>query len=83
MRHHIGHEMHQEDKKYLEQERKKKADAGEKYLHEFSDSHFEKITNLGLKVIECTLSKKHIFKVFYHEETHELKVVRNLDDFMS
>lgn len=57
------------------------AEAREKYLHDFCDKDFENVTNLGLKVIDGTQYSKPILKVFYHDNTHELKLVRHLDDW--
>lgn len=53
----------------------------EKLFHDFSNEDFEKITNPGLKVIDGTQYTKPILKDFYHQETHELKLVHDLDDW--
>ncbi|KAK1429812.1 hypothetical protein QVD17_12061 [Tagetes erecta] len=51
------------------------------YLEEFSDEYFDKVTDPGLKVIDGTQATKPILKFFYNQETFELKLVRNLDDW--
>lgn len=72
----------QENLNYFSEKKKKKKEVtGEKYFHEFCDRHFEKVTQPGLKVINGTQSTNHILKVFYHEETRELKLVRNLTNW--
>lgn len=71
----------QEDRYYFQQKRRRreKDEADDKNLIDFSDEDFEKITNLGLEVVDCTQTTKPILKALYHEETHELKLVHNLD----
>ncbi|KAK1421905.1 hypothetical protein QVD17_24626 [Tagetes erecta] len=51
------------------------------YLEEFCDEYIDKVANPGLKVIDGSQKTKPILKAFYHEETYELKLVRNLDDW--
>ncbi|KAK1431877.1 hypothetical protein QVD17_08635 [Tagetes erecta] len=75
----------QEDSAYVQakKERKKKrlVVTEDMYLEEFSDEYFDKVTDPGLKVIDGTQMMKPILKVFYNQETFELKLVRNLDDW--
>ncbi|KAK1415072.1 hypothetical protein QVD17_30842 [Tagetes erecta] len=75
----------QEDSAYVQakkQRKKKKLVVSEDmYLEEFSDEYFDKVTNPGLKVIDGTQVTKPILKVFYNQETFELKIVRNMDDW--
>ncbi|KAK1427926.1 hypothetical protein QVD17_16677 [Tagetes erecta] len=75
----------QEDSAYVQakKERKKKrlVVTEDMYLEEFSDEYFDKVTDPGLKVIDGTQMTKPILKVFYNQETFELKLVRNLDDW--
>ncbi|KAK1406252.1 hypothetical protein QVD17_41543 [Tagetes erecta] len=75
----------QEDSAYVQakKERKKKrlVVSEDMYLEEFSDEYFDKVTNPGLKVIDGSQATKPILRVFYNQETFELKLVRNLDDW--
>ncbi|KAK1419498.1 hypothetical protein QVD17_28670 [Tagetes erecta] len=75
----------QEDSAYIQgkkQRKKKKLVVSEDmYLEEFSDEYFDKVTNPGLKVIDGSQVTKPILKVFYNQETFELKIVRNMDDW--
>ncbi|KAK1414872.1 hypothetical protein QVD17_30633 [Tagetes erecta] len=75
----------QEDTAYIQakKERKKKrlVVSEDMYLEEFSDEYFDKVTNPGLKVIDGTQMTKPILRVFYNQETFELKLVRNLEDW--
>lgn len=74
----------QEDKEYFKS-KKKIQDADdyceEKYLQDLSDKDFEKVTSPGLKVIDGAQSTKSTLKCFYHEDTYELKIVRDLDNW--
>ncbi|KAK1419477.1 hypothetical protein QVD17_28649 [Tagetes erecta] len=75
----------QEDSAYVQakKERKKKklVVTEDMYLEEFSDEYFDKVTDPGLKVIDGTQMTKPILRVFYNQETFELKLVRNLEDW--
>ncbi|KAK1415039.1 hypothetical protein QVD17_30808 [Tagetes erecta] len=74
----------QEDSAYVQSKKKrkqKKLVMRDMYLEEFSDEYFDKVTNPGLKVIDGTQVTKPILKFFYNQETFELKLVRNLDDW--
>ncbi|KAK1406242.1 hypothetical protein QVD17_41532 [Tagetes erecta] len=75
----------QEDSAYVQakKERKKKrlVVSEDMYLEEFSDEYFDKVTNPGLKVIDGSQATKPILRVFYNQETFELKLVRNLEDW--
>ncbi|KAK1407868.1 hypothetical protein QVD17_39495 [Tagetes erecta] len=75
----------QEDSAYVQakKERKKKrlVVSEDMYLEEFSDEYFDKVTDPGLKVIDGSQMTKPILRVFYNQETFELKLVRNLDDW--
>ncbi|KAK1441246.1 hypothetical protein QVD17_07089 [Tagetes erecta] len=75
----------QEDSAYVQskKERKKKrlVVTEDMYLEEFSDEYFDKVTDPGLKVIDGSQMTKPILRVFYNQETFELKLVRNLDDW--
>ncbi|KAK1431890.1 hypothetical protein QVD17_08663 [Tagetes erecta] len=75
----------QEDSAYVQakKERKKKSlvVSEDMYLEEFSDEYFDKVTNPGLKVIDGSQATKPILRVFYNQETFELKLVRNLEDW--
>ncbi|KAK1411715.1 hypothetical protein QVD17_38275 [Tagetes erecta] len=73
----------QEDKAYLNTKKKKqkKLILRDMYLEEFSDEYFDKVTDPGLKVIDGSQATKPILKCFYNQETYELKLVRNLDDW--
>ncbi|KAK1411591.1 hypothetical protein QVD17_38145 [Tagetes erecta] len=75
----------QEDSAYVQekkQRKKKKLVVSEDmYLEEFSDEYFDKVTNPGLKVIDGSQATKPILRVFYNQETFELKIVRNMDDW--
>lgn len=74
----------QEDDVFSTKKRTKKrakAELDGKYLLDFSDKDFEKVTSPGLKVIDGTQSSKQILKCFFHEATCELKLVRDLDDW--
>ncbi|KAK1440696.1 hypothetical protein QVD17_06525 [Tagetes erecta] len=75
----------QEDTAYVQakKQRKKKrlVVTEDMYLEEFSDEYFDKITDPGLKVIDGSQMTKPILKVFYNQETFELKLVRNLEDW--
>ncbi|KAK1427966.1 hypothetical protein QVD17_16745 [Tagetes erecta] len=73
----------QEDKVYLDNKKKKqkKLILRDMYLEEFSDEYFDKVTDPGLKVFDGSQKTKPILKFFYHEETFELKLVCNLDDW--
>ncbi|KAK1427756.1 hypothetical protein QVD17_16450 [Tagetes erecta] len=75
----------QEDTAYVQakKERKKKrlVVTEDMYLEEFSDEYFDKVTNPGLKVIDGSQMTKPILRVFYNQETFELKLVRNLEDW--
>ncbi|KAK1441112.1 hypothetical protein QVD17_06950 [Tagetes erecta] len=75
----------QEDTAYVQakKERKKKrlVVTEDMYLEEFSDEYFDKVTDPGLKVIDGSQMTKPILRVFYNQETFELKLVRNLEDW--
>ncbi|KAK1415338.1 hypothetical protein QVD17_31118 [Tagetes erecta] len=75
----------QEDSAYVQakKERKKKRLVvnEDMYLEEFLDEYFDKVTDPGLKVIDGSQMTKPILRVFYNQETFELKLVRNLDDW--
>ncbi|KAK1408288.1 hypothetical protein QVD17_39936 [Tagetes erecta] len=75
----------QEDTAYVQakKQRKKKrlVVTEDMYLEEFSDEYFDKITDPGLKVIDGSQMTKPILRVFYNQETFELKLVRNLEDW--
>ncbi|KAK1411672.1 hypothetical protein QVD17_38230 [Tagetes erecta] len=75
----------QEDTAYVQakKQRKKKrlVVTEDMYLEEFSDEYFDKITDPGLKVIDGSQTTKPILRVFYNQETFELKLVRNLEDW--
>ncbi|KAK1419461.1 hypothetical protein QVD17_28630 [Tagetes erecta] len=73
----------QEDKIYFDTKKRKekKLILQDMYLAEFSDEYFDKVTDPGLKVIDGSQATKPILKVFYNQETYELKLVRNLDDW--
>ncbi|KAK1419509.1 hypothetical protein QVD17_28681 [Tagetes erecta] len=75
----------QEDNAYVQSKKKRKQKklvvSEDMYLEEFSDEYFDKVTNPGLKVIDGTQATKPILKFFYNQETFELKLVRNLDDW--
>ncbi|KAK1414986.1 hypothetical protein QVD17_30752 [Tagetes erecta] len=75
----------QEDTAYVQakKQRKKKrlVVTEDMYLEEFSDEYFDKVTDPGLKVIDGTKMTKPILRVFYNQETFELKLVRNLENW--
>ncbi|KAK1431981.1 hypothetical protein QVD17_08822 [Tagetes erecta] len=73
----------QEDTAYLntKKRKQKKLILRDMYLDEFSDEYFDKVTDPGLKVIDGTQATKPILKFFYNQETYELKLVRNMDDW--
>ncbi|KAK1429948.1 hypothetical protein QVD17_12311 [Tagetes erecta] len=75
----------QEDSAYVQakktRKQKKLVVSEDMYLEEFSDEYFDKVTNPGLKVFDGSQATKPILKVFYNQETFELKIVRNLDDW--
>ncbi|KAK1427809.1 hypothetical protein QVD17_16504 [Tagetes erecta] len=74
----------QEDSEYVQIKKTRKAKKlilRDMYLEEFSDEYFDKVTDPGLKVIDGSQATKPILKVFYNQETFELKLVRNLDDW--
>ncbi|KAK1427854.1 hypothetical protein QVD17_16552 [Tagetes erecta] len=75
----------QEDTAYMQakKQRKKKrlVVTEDMYLEEFSDEYFDKITDPGLKVIDGSQMTKPILRVFYNQETFELKLVRNLENW--
>ncbi|KAK1424574.1 hypothetical protein QVD17_19907 [Tagetes erecta] len=75
----------QEDTAYVQakKQRKKKrlVVTEDMYLEEFSDEYFDKITDPGLKVIDGSQMTKPILRVFYNQETFELKLVRNLENW--
>ncbi|KAK1414797.1 hypothetical protein QVD17_30556 [Tagetes erecta] len=75
----------QEDSAYVQSKKtrkqKKLVVSDDMYLEEFSDEYFDKVTDLGLKVFDGSQATKPILKFFYNQETFELKLVRNLDDW--
>ncbi|KAK1424684.1 hypothetical protein QVD17_20019 [Tagetes erecta] len=75
----------QEDTAYVQakKQRKKKrlVVTEDMYLEEFSDEYFDKVTDPGLKVIDGSQMTKPILRVFYNQETFELKLVRNLENW--
>ncbi|KAK1414849.1 hypothetical protein QVD17_30610 [Tagetes erecta] len=75
----------QEDSAYVQakKQRKKKrlVVTEDMYLEEFSDEYFDKVTDPGLKVIDGSQMTKPILRVFYNQETFELKLVRNLENW--
>ncbi|KAK1414839.1 hypothetical protein QVD17_30600 [Tagetes erecta] len=75
----------QEDSAYVQakKERKKKrlVVTEDMYLEEFLDEYFDKVTDPGLKVIDGSQMTKPILRVFYNQETFELKLVRNLENW--
>ncbi|KAK1441337.1 hypothetical protein QVD17_07184 [Tagetes erecta] len=75
----------QEDSAYVQSKKtrkqKKLVVSEDMYLEEFSDEYFDKVTNPGLKVFDGTQATKPILKFFYNQETFELKLVQNLDDW--
>ncbi|KAK1414773.1 hypothetical protein QVD17_30532 [Tagetes erecta] len=75
----------QEDTAYVQAKKQRKEKklvvSEDMYLEEFSDEYFDKVTNPGLKVIDGSQMTKPILKVFYNQETFELKLVRNLEDW--
>ncbi|KAK1427822.1 hypothetical protein QVD17_16518 [Tagetes erecta] len=74
----------QEDTAYVQAKKERKNKrlvvSEDMYLEEFSDEYFDKVTNPGLKVIDGSQMTKPILRVFYNQETFELKLVRNLED---
>ncbi|KAK1431999.1 hypothetical protein QVD17_08852 [Tagetes erecta] len=75
----------QEDSAYVQSKKKRKQKklvvSEDMYLEEFSDEYFDKVTDPGLKVFDGSQATKPILKVFYNQETFELKIVRNMDDW--
>ncbi|KAK1419536.1 hypothetical protein QVD17_28710 [Tagetes erecta] len=75
----------QEDSEYVQAKKQKKKKrlvvTEDMYLEEFSDEYFDKITDPGLKVIDWSQMTKPILRVFYNQDTFELKLVRNLEDW--
>ncbi|KAK1411448.1 hypothetical protein QVD17_37997 [Tagetes erecta] len=75
----------QEDTAYVQAKKQKKKKrlvvTEDMYLEEFSDEYFDKITDPGLKVIDGSQMTKPILRVFYNQETFELKLVRNLENW--
>ncbi|KAK1432344.1 hypothetical protein QVD17_09240 [Tagetes erecta] len=75
----------QEDSEYVQAKKQKKKKrlvvTEDMYLEEFSDEYFDKITDPGLKVIDGSQMTKPILRVFYNQDTFELKLVRNLEDW--
>jgi len=69
-----------EDKAYFEKKKKNKKSSNteDRYLDDFSEKYFERITEPGLKVISGTQTTNPILKVFYHEEDRELKFINNI-----
>jgi len=78
----LSYRCEREDKAYFKEKNKKRKSTPQedKYLEEFSDKYFDKVTEPGLKVITGTQSTKPILDVFYHEEDRELKIIRNADN---
>ncbi|KAK1431859.1 hypothetical protein QVD17_08603 [Tagetes erecta] len=75
----------QEDTAYVQAKKQRKKRrlvvTEDMYLEEFSDEYFDKITDPGLKVINGSQMTKPILRVFYNQETFELKLVRNLENW--
>ncbi|KAK1414964.1 hypothetical protein QVD17_30730 [Tagetes erecta] len=75
----------QEDSAYVQSKKQRKQKklvvSEDMYLEEFSDEYFDKVTDPGFKVIDGTQATKPNLKVFYNQETFELKIVRNMDDW--